>query len=827
MKIKNITIQGFRGFNEERSIDFHNRLTLISAPNSYGKTSISEALEWLLHGITSKVKKADSKNEYKNSYRNRHLPDSMTPFVKVIFMEEASEIEFRGELTEGDIIKKFLNGCEVDRWSSSYDFTTINRPFILQHALKYLLLAKPDDRFQGFAQLLGLEDLDHIQKNVVSLCYKPEARIPAEIKQLFRTITTLETRVASQSSLATINKTLKKRVPDLTKIYKAIIAECRRRVPPETDEEAIIPQLLNIRKETVAKIFQGRIILPDYTDEERHNSTEDERFFLSYLDDTFVKKYTNLIALAIVQHILDRAKFFNLGVRLLDKIPNKCPFCSQSVDDALLKHIQNEHKNLVIEKERNKTLERQRTEVMGSIVELKRRITNYNTRHTNKMAQLLALKPSLNQLKTILVPKHQTHFHTVETAISELVNAKEKLESSHSHILEVLERFQTSVTESKENAALLKTIGEALMEYIADTSSYIQAISERTSALSDADQILKNELDVLAGTEDVSVLIDLLKRRHDIEKKFKIKIILDSLKELRKNTDQYVAKRILEAISGELTFEVLKWYKQIKTTGDPDVHFDGFDMERTKKGELKGRRVQIKAKSYGKELASAVSSLSESKLNALGLCVSIATNLKSESPFDFLIIDDPIQSLDVEHETQFIEVIRGLVEQGGKQIILMSHNCKWINQVRKGCRTINGYFYEITGYTKIGPHITEIPWDRWTERLKEVDAIVKDQTATSVKLQQAEEEIRIVNAELTSELYFKIKGARKKPNNLNSKKVRKMLVECGVNSSLVDRITQTFETTDDAHHDPIDYAAHRQRIRLYHAWAHELAQLLS
>ena len=154
----------------------------------------------------------------------------------------------------------------------------------------------------------------------------------------------------------------------------------------------------------------------------------------------------------------------------------------------------------------------------------------------------------------------------------------------------------------------------------------------------------------------------------------------------------------------------------------------------------------------------------------------------------------------------------------------MSHNRKWIDMVRSGCRTINGRFYEITGYTEAGPHIVEVSWVRWKERLKEVDAIVKDQTATSVQLQQAEEEIRIVNAELASELYFKIKGVRKKPHDLNSTKVRKMLVECGIDSSLVDRITQTFETTDDAHHAPVDYAAHRQRIQRYHDWAQELAK---
>jgi hypothetical protein len=136
-------------------------------------------------------------------------------------------------------------------------------------------------------------------------------------------------------------------------------------------------------------------------------------------------------------------------------------------------------------------------------------------------------------------------------------------------------------------------------------------------------------------------------------------------------------------------------------------------------------------------------------------------------------------------------------------------------------------FYEITGYTKTGPCISEVPWEKWTERLKEVDAIVKDPNAGSVKLQQAEEEIRIVIAELASELYLKKKGVRKSPHNLNSTKVRKMLLECGVETDLVNRITQTFETTDDAHHAPVDYTVQRERIRRYHAWVHELAQLLN
>ena len=53
-----------------------------------------------------------------------------------------------------------------------------------------------------------------------------------------------------------------------------------------------------------------------------------------------------------------------------------------------------------------------------------------------------------------------------------------------------------------------------------------------------------------------------------------------------------------------------------------------------------------------------------------------------------------------------------------------------------------------------------------------------------------------------------------------------MLIECGIENGLVDRITQTFETTDDAHHAPVEYVAHRQKIQRYHGWAHELSKFL-
>jgi hypothetical protein len=55
---------------------------------------------------------------------------------------------------------------------------------VLQHALKYLLLAKPEERFRQVAGLLGLTELDNLLSDFVALCTKPDAHLPPEARAL-------------------------------------------------------------------------------------------------------------------------------------------------------------------------------------------------------------------------------------------------------------------------------------------------------------------------------------------------------------------------------------------------------------------------------------------------------------------------------------------------------------------------------------------------------------------------------------------------------------------------------------------------------------------
>ncbi|NPV69781.1 MAG: AAA family ATPase [Firmicutes bacterium] len=823
MKIESITIQGFRGFNEARTFTFHNALTLIHGPNSYGKTSISEALEWLLYGVTSKVEKAESKDEFKGCYRNCHLAPSLAPFVEAVFVDGSNRYELRGDLGENDQITRSFNGSKVDNWPLGFSATP--KPFVLQHALKYLLWAKPDERFQAFARLLGLEDLDQAQKDFTSLATKPEARVPREVKEVLDNASRIEASLALRVPFAAISKALKKGKAGLPEVYRLLLAEAKKRAPQGTPDDRLGLELNRQCEEARSRVLGGRLSIEGFSEQDIKANADDEQYFLSLLSEEFASKYMELAALDTVSSLMEIAQFLGVGLRLTERNPDICPFCGQDMGSSLLEHVREQHAEVSRQTEHVRGLTKQRAELESLLTNLETRISSFHTRHVRKAANLPSSESMMAQIKTILGTQNEHHFKSLEKAVQQIEPSKQNLGKAYAKVSEAFKALNLRIGSGTPDSSLLKDLAGSLNTYIVTARSFSDLVANILQPVTDVIRILQAEIDKAAGTEEIAALVDLFQHWGTMKKACAIRDILEGLKDLKKSVDTYVASTVYSLVSTDLTTKVMKWYDLIRTTVDPDVHFNGFDMERTKSGELKARRIQVKAASYGKDLVSAVSSLSESKLNALGLAISISTNLSKDCPFGFLFIDDPIQSWDDQHETQFIEVILKLVEEG-KQVILLSHQSPWLDSVRTRCRMLNGRYYQITGYTRLGPHVQGTSWEKWSNRLDLVDAILKDPGALEVKMQQAEEEIRLVVTDVTSQIYLRHKGQWKDPGKLNSKDVARLLTECGVDSGLVQRIVMTFKTTDEAHHVSSKYQPDRQRLRCYHSWAHELGKLL-
>ena len=82
--LKWIEIQGFRAFGSTAiRLDFDGPLVIIGGPNSQGKTSVVEAIEFLLTGRTARREiLASAKAQFADCLRNVHLPAECSTLVR-------------------------------------------------------------------------------------------------------------------------------------------------------------------------------------------------------------------------------------------------------------------------------------------------------------------------------------------------------------------------------------------------------------------------------------------------------------------------------------------------------------------------------------------------------------------------------------------------------------------------------------------------------------------------------------------------------------------------------------------------------------------------
>ena len=88
MRLKSLSVRGFRGFNDAQTLDLSDPLTIFEGPNGSGKTSIGEAVEWLLYGRTLKRIKGEelSKREYNGCYKNIHFNGPGLPYREILYL---------------------------------------------------------------------------------------------------------------------------------------------------------------------------------------------------------------------------------------------------------------------------------------------------------------------------------------------------------------------------------------------------------------------------------------------------------------------------------------------------------------------------------------------------------------------------------------------------------------------------------------------------------------------------------------------------------------------------------------------------------------------
>ena len=112
-RLVSLEVRGFRAFGTEaRTMDLDASLVVVHAGNSQGKTSLAEALEFLISGRSSRRDMlGGAKAEYNDSLRNAHLPDDDTDvYVQAVVRDRSgASHQIRREL-----VSDFGQGTECE-----------------------------------------------------------------------------------------------------------------------------------------------------------------------------------------------------------------------------------------------------------------------------------------------------------------------------------------------------------------------------------------------------------------------------------------------------------------------------------------------------------------------------------------------------------------------------------------------------------------------------------------------------------------------------------------------------------------------------------------
>ena len=194
-----LDVRGFRAFGTEtRRLDFDAPLSVVHGGNSVGKSSLAEALEFLITGRSSRRDLlGGAKAEYHESLRNAHLPigDQDVWVAAGVRGSDGQLHEVRRELVcdfgQGTecASRLLVDGVEQRNLAAfalaPAEGSALGAPVLLQHTLRHVLSTQPKDRVAYFKSLLSLTDLDALRDRVTQARRRLASQSPTLVGKAF------------------------------------------------------------------------------------------------------------------------------------------------------------------------------------------------------------------------------------------------------------------------------------------------------------------------------------------------------------------------------------------------------------------------------------------------------------------------------------------------------------------------------------------------------------------------------------------------------------------------------------------------------------------
>jgi DNA repair exonuclease SbcCD ATPase subunit len=700
MRLRSATIEGFRGFTKKLFVDLDANVILMHGPNGVGKTSLLDAILWVLTGRIDRFGEKGSSISLYARERIARVELTLKDEENDIIVTRASDDErntirlrAHGEEHEGPIAERRLSECLLPQLLDRTEVTTaisnvLTRGVYLQQDLvrQFIETDTPAERFQLISEVIGAgavlqlqsaleksrlqwarnitsvkrerfeplqQQLAHIDEQIARLEAEPPAQTieaQSESAQLFMDAVELlgRSRLSQDeapTSSSALDRLLKEIVGERASIERELTTFRALLQESSTAEQAMELDESQLQ-ELVAREAAAVRELADY--------------------DAAVDAALEANARLQEQRLADRNRISRLSTMAklaLDELSDACPVCQQQHNRTTTEH----HLQELIAA----------AEIADPIDDGASSLQDLNARRNETRAGLEKIRNELRDVRTA----HQE------------ANAKQSVYRSRLRDLGMqtgsdpvswLSTRATSLEERLQRISALLRRGETLTLSVIRLGEHRRRseMQQERAALEPKIAELKAEIEGLEKTHGLAGrIIEALRRA--------------SLDVTRKQIEsvQPLFQRIYSRMDPHPTFRLI----QITTA-----------MERGR-GQL---RTGVSDPDQGFEMHDALPILSSSQLNSFAVSLFLALNLGLPSlGLDLVMLDDPLQSLDSINLLGLVDVLRRFSEH--RQVIVSTHEPRLLGLLQRKLRPVRANERMMTLYfdswTRDGPNFRAVP----------------------------------------------------------------------------------------------------------------------
>lgn len=687
MRILKLIIEGFRGFNVRQHINLDADVVLIYGQNGSGKSTIAESLEWLFYNELSRERLSASRQDY----GGRHLLN-----VHYVGREANVELLCRIGDVEHVITKKYINaatsrlfldGVEVpDLTCLGLPLTPIAKPVLGQVEIRSLVDQPRGDRWNEFANILGLNALESLLRNLRELANR-QRRLPRYTRAEQITQVTLNA-LAGKPSLMPLYQEVSKDTFSKQKIYTLIQGICGiQDIVSEGD--------LSLALEEVVKGIGHVAELPrrianlvpkecTYTPQEASDMVSQ----LRRVGEAFTAKTMPAIP-------ENRYGFIEAGLSLIPEggDPRECPFCGESTITEV------KVSNLI------SGLENSKQAVQS--------VATFRQSHSDYLRFLQSLRSKVSNLPIDLTEAELCRDDLItQPKYVECVN---RLELLIQNVREIAQPFRTeTLTLIDAHCSAVGTFDFADWPSLLYSANRLserlihlhQLVNEFQEGLSETKEMCRQLAPGLTSIEREKIEIlhtcqQLVGSLLEIAYFKRVQAFLRKIEETQNRLIEFQKRKVEERLA-DLSEDIQELY--LAMNPDEQITFSQLAV-----GGGERRHLELKGTFGDKEL-NPISQFSEAHTNSLALALYLSQRVRQNPQWRFILLDDPVQSLDYRHADSLISLL--CQERGEKQLIVTTHHENFANKFQVQFQGSNLLCYHLEALDEMGPnvHIYEGPF---------------------------------------------------------------------------------------------------------------------